>query len=81
MIIPNSLIRKKSAGFLRKCFRVNWRDSDTIMAIKCSHNSTIKEIINEVNIIIKNTDYYKYHTLIKYINLFKNILDKNATQS
>ncbi len=29
-------------------FRANWRDSDAVMAVKCSYDSTIKEIVHEV---------------------------------
>ena len=29
--------------------RANWKDSDTVMVLKCSHGLTIKEIVNEVN--------------------------------
>ncbi len=37
-----------SSGSYGNVSRANWRDSDTVMAIKYSYNSTIKEIINEV---------------------------------
>jgi len=57
-----------SSGSYGNVSRANWRDSDTVMAIKYSYNSTIKEIVNEVNIIITNSvNIFFYHTFIKYI--------------
>jgi hypothetical protein len=38
-----------SNGSFGKVFYANWKDSDTVMALKYPLNLTIKEIINEVN--------------------------------
>ena len=40
-----------SSGSYGYVSRANWRDSDTVMALKYSYNLTIKEIVNEVNFI------------------------------
>ncbi|CAG8436839.1 10404_t:CDS:2 [Funneliformis mosseae] len=36
-----------SSGSFGNVARVNWKDSDTVMAVKYSYNLTIKEIVNE----------------------------------
>jgi hypothetical protein len=42
-----------SNGSFGNVFRANWKDSDTVMALKHSYNLTIKEIVNEVNYCYK----------------------------
>jgi len=38
-----------SSGSFGNVYRVNWKDSDTVMVLKDSYSLTIKEIVNEVN--------------------------------
>jgi hypothetical protein len=45
-----------SNGSFGNVFRANRKDSDTIMALKCPFNLTIKEIVNEVK-------YYIYYII------------------
>ena len=69
-----------SSGSFGKVSRANWKNFDTVMILKDSYKLTIKEIVNEVNIVIYYYIFFFYQ-LVKYINLFKNITDKNATRS
>src|SRR6266498_5954092 len=59
--------RKKISSSLNGIISsANWKDSDTVMVLKYSYRSTIKEIVNEVN-------YYKpcKYLFLPLINLFK----------
>ena len=38
-----------SNGSFGNVFRANWKDSDTVIALKYPFNLTVKEIVNEVN--------------------------------
>src|SRR3954463_11153170 len=65
-----------SNGSFGKVLCVNRKDSDTVMALKCPFNLTIKEIVNEVNYY-----YIHYNNVFFFftINNIPIILDKNAT--
>ncbi len=41
-----------SSGSFGNVSRANWKDSDTVMVLKDPYNLTIKEFVNEVNIVI-----------------------------
>ncbi|CAB4398034.1 unnamed protein product [Rhizophagus irregularis] len=59
---------KINNGSFGKVFRVNWKDSDTVMALKYPFNLTIKEIVNEIK-IQREVDYHS--NIIRFYGISK----------
>ncbi|CAB4380750.1 unnamed protein product [Rhizophagus irregularis] len=67
-----------SNGSFGKVFRVNRKDSDTVMALKYPFNLTIKEIVNEIK-MQREVDYHsniiRFYGISKLENKYLLVMD------
>ncbi|CAI2196296.1 15809_t:CDS:2, partial [Funneliformis geosporum] len=62
-----------SNGSYGNISRANWNDSDTVMVLKSSYVSEIKEIVNEIK-MQREVDYHE--NIIKFYGISKLEMDK-----